>query len=101
MATITMGTTAQTSLNPSKKFLNGIGGSGISAADLASINLAIKDDLGNAHAIVPGALSSMGLVIPNRGILKVLPGDYIGVDSAGWPILVSAYSIANAAWIHS
>lgn len=101
MATITLGTTAQTSLNPALKFLRGYG-SGMSAADIASIALAIKDDLGNAHAIIPSAFSAEGMLfIPNRGVLKIREGDYVGVDSQGWPILVSANSIANAAWTHS
>ena len=40
------------------------------------------------------------LVIPKRGILKVLPGDVIAVDNTGWPILVSAAAIgyAGALW---
>ncbi len=36
------------------------------------------------------------LVIPKRGILKVLPGDVIAVDNTGWPILVSAAAIGYA-----
>ena len=36
------------------------------------------------------------LVIPKRGILKVLPGDVIAVDKTGWPILVSAAAIGYA-----
>lgn len=101
MATITMGTTAQTSLNPSKKFLPGYA-SGMSAADIAAIARAIKDDKNVAHPIIPASFSANGrLYIPNRGVLTMLPGDYVGIDSQGWPILVSANSIANAAWIHS
>lgn len=100
MATQTLGTTAQTSLT-AKKFLPGYG-SGMSAADIAAIANAIKDDLGNLHSIVPGAFSAGGqLFIPNRGVLTVLPGDWVGVDSQGWPILVSKNSIANAAWTHT
>ena len=72
------------------------------AADMAQIANAIKDDLNVAHPIYPGAWSQGNMLfVPNRGILKVLPGDYVGVDSQGWPILVSANSIANAAWTHS
>lgn len=101
MATITLGTNATTSLTPSIKFLPGWN-SGISAADMATVARAIKDDKGNAHSIVPGAFNAAGqLFIPNRGVLTVLPGDYIGVDSTGWPILVSAYAIANGPWTHS
>jgi hypothetical protein len=36
------------------------------------------------------------LVIPGRGVLRVLPGDVIAVDNTGWPILVSAASIGYA-----
>lgn len=100
MATKTLGTNAATSLT-ALPFLAGYG-SGMSKADIATIALAIKDDQGNAHSIWPQAFSANGqLFIPNRGVLKILPGDYVGVDSAGWPILVSAYAIANAAWTHS
>jgi hypothetical protein len=55
---------------------------------------------------VPGALELLGaegrLVIPNRGILKVLPGDYIAFDATtGWPILISALAIANGPYTHT
>lgn len=33
------------------------------------------------------------LVIPNRGVLKVLPGDVAAVDQSGWPILLSKNAI--------
>jgi hypothetical protein len=101
MATITMGTSATTSLNPALKFLPGYG-SGMAAADIAAMALAILDDLNVAHPVYPNAFSSNGLLfVPNRGVLKMLPGDYVGIDSEGWPILVSANSIANAAWTKS
>lgn len=99
MATQTLGTTAQTGLT-AKKYLPGYG-SGMSAADQAAIQNAIKDDLGNAHSLLPGAFQGGQLFIPNRGILQVLPGDWVGVDANGWPILVSAYSIATGGWTHS
>jgi hypothetical protein len=42
-----------------------------------------------------GGLSAGGqLVIPNRGVVKVMPGDVVAVDNTGWPILVSQRSIA-------
>ncbi len=101
MATITLGTTANNSLSPALKFLPGWN-SGMAAADEASIANAIKDDLTNGNPVVKGAFSYNGvLFVPNRGHLQILPGDYVGVDSQGWPILVSANSIANAAWTHS
>jgi hypothetical protein len=34
------------------------------------------------------------LMIPRRGIIQVLPGDVVAVDNTGWPILISAASIA-------
>jgi hypothetical protein len=44
-----------------------------------------------------GGLTAQGqLFIPNRGILKVLPGDVVAVDNSGWPILVSGQTIAYA-----
>lgn len=99
MATITMGTTGTNSLDPALKFLPGYG-SGMAAADIATMALAIKNDLINGLPIYPNAFSSNGLLyIPNRGVLQMRPGDYVGVDSAGWPILVSAYSFANAGWV--
>jgi hypothetical protein len=85
---------------------------GNAQADNAAINNAILSDGSTTGAdmttpigkgqIWPGAWIFDGqLFIPNRGMLKVFPGDWVGVDSQGWPILVSANSIANAAWTHS
>jgi hypothetical protein len=72
------------------------------AADVAQLTNAIKDDINPAHPIMPTAWSQAGvLYVPNRGILKVLPGDWVAVDSQGWPILVSANSVANGPWTHS
>jgi hypothetical protein len=82
-------------------------------ADLATIAQDILNDptpatgegtsmMVGAHSTIPGAFSYMGiLVIPGRGFLKVIPGDVVAVDTAanvGWPILVSANSIANGSW---
>jgi hypothetical protein len=96
MATSTLGTTANNSLTSL------LTSRAMAAADIAAIANAIKDDLNVAHPIFAGAFSSHNLLyVPNRGILTILPGDYVGVDSQGWPILVSANSIANAAWTHT
>lgn len=96
MATQTMGTSATNTLT-ALKYLRGIGS--MNNTDLATINNAILDDLNVAHPRVRGAFDSQGLlIIPNRGVLKVLPGDLVGVDDEGWPVLVSAYSIANGNW---
>jgi len=97
MATLTLGTNATTSLT-SLKFTGNM-----TAADVASIAAAVKDDQNAALPVYPGAFSAQGLLfIPNRGVLKVLPGDYVGVDATtGWPILVSAKAIASGPWTHS
>lgn len=58
----------------------------------------------NVHiAIVPAgafgnnAFSFNGLLyVPNRGVLKVLPGDVVATDNTGWPILVSKAAIGYA-----
>lgn len=72
-------------------------------ADVATINQAIKDDL-NPNLPTPGGTPMSGysrngqLYVPNRGWLKVFPGDLVCVDANGWPILVSARSIATGGW---
>jgi len=108
MSTKTLGTSATNSLTALAST------AGNAQADQAAIQNAILSDglSGNTSAdiqspiakgsIWPGAWEMEGLLyIPNRGVLKVFAGDWIGVDSQGWPILVSANSIANAAWTHS
>jgi hypothetical protein len=74
--------------------------SSISATDFATMQQNIKDDLINSapnHPIYGDSFTRMGqLFVPNRGILQIRPGDVIAYDSAGWPILISADSIAYA-----
>ena len=51
-----------------------------------------------------GRFSRQGLLeVPGRGVLRVQPGDWVGVDASGWPILLSAEAIAfgNTSWSHS
>ncbi len=101
MATKTFGTAATTSLT-AVPF-----SSSILPADFATIAQGIKDDKINAagsHPILPDAFSRSGLLfVPNRGVLKVLAGDYVAIDNNGWPILVSADSVAyvSSLWRHS
>jgi hypothetical protein len=73
-------------------------------ADVATINQAIKDDQ-NLNLPAPGGGPMWGysragqLYVPNRGWLKVLPGDLIMVDPAvGWPLLLSARAAAAGLW---
>lgn len=110
MATVTLATNAVLTAIP---FAYGM----VSPADFASIATAIKRDSHNPNnslsAAGPGvagpqppiglAMTRSGmLVIPERGILRMFPGDYIGVDGTGWPILVSARAAGTAsAWTHT
>jgi len=96
MATSKLGTTANNSLT--SLVMSGA----MATADIATIANAILNDQINGLPIYPGAFAQNGLLyVPNRGVLKVLPGDYVGVDNEGWPILVSANSIANGHWVVS
>lgn len=97
MALVTLGTNNTTTLqalawNPQSP-----------VADIASIAAGIKGQ--NAvQPISPGAFSQPGrLHFPGRrGFVNLLPGDYVAFDLQGWPIIVSAWSIANSGgWTHS
>lgn len=113
MATLTLGSNAQTTLtallfSPS-----------MNTTDFATLQQLIRDERSHgvgiataapsAKPVFPGALTRSGfLSVPNRGILRVLPGDYVAVDANGWPILLSANAIAGGAspsavtsWTHS
>ena len=99
MATKTLGTTAQTSLT-AVAFLPSYGS--VTLADFAAISLGIKDDLNVAHPVIPGSFTQDGqLFVPNRGVLRVLPGDWVGYSSRGFPYLVSKDDIANGNWVHT
>ena len=99
MSTKTLGTSTTSNLT-ALAFLSGYGQN--PTADIATINADIKDDLNVAHPQIPSSFTVDGqLFIPNRGVLRVLPGDWVGVDANGWPILVSKYSIATGGWTHS
>lgn len=100
MATGTLGTAATSSLtslnwNPQSP-----------VADVAAIAaLIVRQASGFRTGIVPGGFSKGGrLQLPGkRGVIFLEPGDYIGVDHNGWPIVVSKESIADASssWVHS
>jgi len=97
MALITLGTNATTTLNAL------VWNPASAAADVAQINNNIK--MQNAVGkLIPGAFAKNGrLQLPGRrGFILLLPGDYVAYDGAGWPIVVSAYSIANGGgWTHT
>ena len=102
MATRTLGTNATTSLT-AVLYLPGYN-SGIAAADMATINNAIKSQLNVANPQAGGSyFTSEGvLYLPDQqGMIRVNPGDFVGVDSSGWPIVVSKNAIANGPWTHT
>ncbi len=100
MATVTLGTAAQTTLT-ALKFLHGYN-SGMSAADIAAISQTIKDDTSFNGVAAQQAFSANGLLyIPRRGVLTMRAGDYVGVDSTGWPVLLSSKAAASASWVHT
>ncbi len=108
MATKTLGTNATTTLAAISAATGSRDAPGnfgeISPADFATIQERILNDKINGFPKYPGALSKEGLLyVPNRGVLQVLPGDWVGVDASGWPILVSAHAIAfgSTSWTHS
>ena len=103
MALLTLGTNSTTSLqafawsgNPQHQ------------ADVATLNSQILND--QIHGPVglgkiwPEAFARAGniLNIPNRGVLKLFPGDVIAYDVAtGWPILVSGLAISSGSSVWS
>jgi len=99
MATRTLGTNATTSLT-ALSYLAGYGN--LLPADVATLNNAIKDDLNPAHPIIGGSFTIGGsLYIPRRGWLQLIPGDFVAVDSRGWPIVLSADTAASGPWTHT
>ena len=114
MALLTLGSNATTTLS-ALKFL-----AGMNTTDRAALAALILDDrsqdsgqLANsapsAKPIWPGAFTTDGhLYVPNRGVLQVLPGDFVAVDANGWPILISRNAIAGGtapsattSWTHT
>lgn len=73
-------------------------GTSVTLSQAATGNSAgVRVAFARAAASIPGDLSIEGrLLVPNRGILKVLPGDIVALDNTGFPHLVSANSIAYA-----
>jgi hypothetical protein len=81
-------------------------------ADIATISNGIRNDpnlqnsmnQGRSPYAPAGEFAYNGLLfIPNRGYLRVLPGDVVAIDNlsgtnVGWPILVSADAIQNGSW---
>ena len=101
MATKTAGTNATTTLT-ALQFQPGLG-SGMSAADIATMNQLILNDANRLLAPVGGSFDSSGiLTLPNnRGTVKMYPGDWLCIDSRGWPIIVSKDAMTSGPWTHT
>ena len=105
----TMGTTATTSLSAVKYSQSPLDSSAYlgtpPALDMAALAALIKDDLNQTGNFAPNKFFDFNglLMIPRRGLVRVLPGDFVAVDTqTGWPILVSALAAAsNPSWVHS
>ena len=107
MATTTGGTLSSTGLTSLQFTVSA--GDNVFFQDIGTINNLILDDKANIFpnlqttgtppvpvgqsvaGLLSGGLTFNGLLtIPNRGTLRVYPGDYVMVDTvSGWPILVS------------
>src|SRR5271170_7374553 len=70
-----------------------------SAAAIATVNASIINDQNTTQHLYQSFTPNGVLVIPNRGVLRVLAGDVVAVDINGWPIVISAQSFnAGNAW---
>lgn len=110
MALKTIGTAANNSL---KAFV--VGTNDVIAADVATLLTDLRADGAQAPT---GATTGQNttplmrinepyvrqgkLFIPNRGVLQLRAGDYIGWDATtGWPIVVSGAAAASVIYVHS
>lgn len=113
MATSTLGTVANNSIGLAMQFQPVLASGASNIQDFAALLAAMFDDgvspLGgpaSSRVQYPGVSNKMGwspnglLFIPNRGVLRALPGDWVGVDTRGWPILLSNDTITNGPWTH-
>ena len=79
----------------------------LTPADLATIQQHILDDQAAAHPVaqvsgIGGFVREGLLIVPNRGTLKLYPGDWVAYDPAtGFPYLISALAAAGASWVHT
>lgn len=98
MATKTSGTNAATTLTSLQ--YPSFSATSFSEADIAAIAALIINDA-DPSMVTPGAFTRGGLLfIPNRGFLKMQPGDWVMVGPEGWPVLVSDIACATTAAIN-
>lgn len=98
IGTIRVGDLALGSLVPPGTFVVAVASGGASLTlSQATLGSGGGKELALVRANPPGlSLADQRLVIPNRGVLKVLPGDIVALDNTGWPILVSGAAIGYA-----
>jgi hypothetical protein len=95
MATKTLGTNANNTLTAVQWQ------PGMTPADLATINALIAPDITGQFDLNSWFEAAGFLNLPGgRGRIALQPGDWIGVDGAGWPVVVSNSIIATS-WTHS
>lgn len=95
MATKTLGTNATTTLTAVQWQ------PGMLPADLAAINALIVPDITGKPDLNSYFTAEGQLFLPGgRGIVNLQPGDWIGVDGAGWPVVVSG-NIISTSWTHT
>lgn len=95
MALRTLGTNATTSL--SCLVFSGQ----MNAADFGNLKNLLKRSSGSVPLVDQGIMEQSGILrlIGERGLLTPQAGDVIAIDTAtGWPILVSAATIAGGPW---
>lgn len=100
MATKTLGTNANNSLT-AIQMVQGAGG--MLPADVATINNAILGDGKTNKGPFGGQFTYNGLLfLPrDRGVIQVFRGDWVAVDSTGWPIVVSSTAASTGPWTHT
>jgi hypothetical protein len=94
MSTWSVVTHSATHLTAIQKPSSTIGSTHFATADVATINGLIINDKNTTQHIYQSFTQHGLLYVPNRGVLKVEAGDVVAVDINGWPILISAQSIA-------
>jgi hypothetical protein len=99
MATKTLGTVGTTTLTAVQIPPTYNATPAIAQADWATMMTSIFDDSRNPQQllnqqVLNEAFQRSGLLyVPNRGVLRCLPGDWVAVDGNGWPILVGYQSL--------
>jgi len=96
MTTSTLGTNATSSIPLAIQFFHAG-----NMSDQAALSAAVLDD--STHTLIQSASVNRDgyLFVPRRGFLRILEGDWVGVTSTGWPILLSKYDVASGLWTHN